>query len=316
MPRPTAKVFPALSRTTHAHNNFTNPPLVNIFLTTPNAPFIKATKNFLFSLEVALPFTFLLLKRLSLNRSIPFCVSKKNLSTLWKFLNLFSHWLTSFSSRISYFPLYNLVRFQFCFILTISPEECQMKSFGKKRLSVDFKGPFPGKNKYFLFVVDEFSRFPFAFPCKDMSSTTVISCLSTLFNIFGLPLYVHSDRVSNFISRDVRQYLNDQGVATSRSTPYYPSGNAQCERVNQTVWKTVKLMLRNLNLPEPSWETVLPQSLPTVRSLLFTTTNATPHERFFNFHRRSMLGRSLPNCNCCNLDRYCCGVSYEQRINL
>ena len=30
------------------------------------------------------------------------------------------------------FPLYNQVQFQFCFILTISPEECQMKSFGKK----------------------------------------------------------------------------------------------------------------------------------------------------------------------------------------
>ena len=58
------------------------PQLVNIFLTTPNAPFTTATKNFLFSLEVALPFTFLLLKRLSLNLSIPFCVSKKNLSTL------------------------------------------------------------------------------------------------------------------------------------------------------------------------------------------------------------------------------------------
>ena len=70
------------SRPTHAHNNFLNPPLVNIFLTTPNALFTTATKNFLFSLEVALLFTFLLLKRLSLNLSIPFCVSKKNSSNL------------------------------------------------------------------------------------------------------------------------------------------------------------------------------------------------------------------------------------------
>ena len=74
--------------TTYAHNNFTNPLLVNIFLTTPNVPSITATKNFLFSLEVALPFTFLLLKRLSLNLSILFCVSKKNSYTLSKFLNL------------------------------------------------------------------------------------------------------------------------------------------------------------------------------------------------------------------------------------
>ena len=150
-------------------------------------------------------------------------------------------------------------------------------------------------------------NFPFAFPCKDMSSTTVISCLSTLFNIFGLLLYVHSDRSSSFISRKLKQYLNDRVVATSRSTPYHLTGNAQCERVNQTVWRTVKLMLRNLNLPESLWETVVPQSLQAVRSLLCTTTNAMPNKRFLNFHRRSMLGRSLPNW-LLQPGRYCCGV--------
>ena len=82
LPWSTAKVFAALARPTHAHNNFTNLPLVNIFLTMPNVPFITAMKNFLFSLKVALLFTFLLLKQVSLNLSIPFCVSKKKLSTL------------------------------------------------------------------------------------------------------------------------------------------------------------------------------------------------------------------------------------------
>ena len=81
LPRTTAKAFPALARPTYAHNNFTNSPLVNIFLTTPNVLFTTTTKNFLFSLEVALLFTFLLLKRLSLDLSIPFCVNKKNSST-------------------------------------------------------------------------------------------------------------------------------------------------------------------------------------------------------------------------------------------
>ena len=69
-------------KATDAHNNFTNLPLVNIFLTTPNALFTIATKNFLFSFKVALLFTFLLLKQLSLNLSTPFCVSKKNSSNL------------------------------------------------------------------------------------------------------------------------------------------------------------------------------------------------------------------------------------------
>ena len=116
-----------------------------------------------------------------------------------------------------------------------------------------------------------------------------------MFNIFKLPFYVHSDRSSSFISRELKQYLNDRGVATSRSMLYHPTGNAQCERVNQTVWRMVKLMLCNLNLPEPSRETVFPQSLHAVRSLLCTTTNTTPQKCFLNFHCRSILGCSLPN---------------------
>ena len=76
------QAFPTLARPTYANNKFTNLPLVNIFLTTPNALFTTTTKTFLLSLEVALLFTFLLLKQLSLNFLILFCANKKNSSTL------------------------------------------------------------------------------------------------------------------------------------------------------------------------------------------------------------------------------------------
>ena len=56
----------------------------------------------------------------------------------------------------------------------------------------------------------------------------------------------------------------------------------------------VKLMLHSQNLSE-AWEEVLQDALHATRSLLCTSTNATPHKLFFNFQRRSMLGTSLPN---------------------
>ena len=40
---------------------------------------------------------------------------------------------------------------------------------------------------------------------------------------------------------------------------------------------------------------MLADALHSIRSLLCTSTNATPHERFFNFHRRSSSGVSLPS---------------------
>ena len=59
------------------------------------------------------------------------------------------------------------------------------------------------------------NRFSFVFPCKDMSSTAVITCLSTLFNLLGLPLYVHSDFDSSLISIELKQYLNDANTEIS-----------------------------------------------------------------------------------------------------
>ena len=74
-----------------------------------------------------------------------------------------------------------------------------------ERLNLDFKGPLPStdKNQYFLNVVDEFSRFPFVFPCPNMTAATIIKCLSNLFSIFGMPAYIHSDRGTSFMSKEL-----------------------------------------------------------------------------------------------------------------
>jgi len=41
------------------------------------------------------------------------------------------------------------------------------------------------------------------------------------------------------MSRELKEYLTSRGVATSRTTPYHPTGNVQCERWNQTIWRTI-----------------------------------------------------------------------------
>nr|XP_026689430.1 uncharacterized protein zf(cchc)-8 isoform X4 [Ciona intestinalis] len=163
-----------------------------------------------------------------------------------------------------------------------------------ERLSIDFKGPVRGRNPYLLIVVDEYSRYPFVFPCKSLSSTVVIECLSQLFCLFGFPAYIHSDRGASFVSKETKEFLFKRNIATSTSTPYHPKGNSQCERINQTIWRTIKLMLHDQSHREDQWEDVLPEALHAVRSLLCTSTNCTPHERLFTFSRRSMTGTSMP----------------------
>ena len=55
------------------------------------------------------------------------------------------------------------------------------------------------------------------------------------------------------------------------------------------------LALKTKNLPVERWELVLPDALHSIRSLLCTATNATPHERMFLYNRRSTYGTTLPN---------------------
>ena len=165
-----------------------------------------------------------------------------------------------------------------------------------ERISIDFKGPLPSytRNTYILVVIDEYSRFPFCFPCANMHAKTVINCLNELFCLCGVPGYVHSDNATSFRSGAIKAFLNSKGVATSHSSIYHPEGNSQVERSIGSVWQAVKLALKSRGLPVHRWEDVLPDVVHSMRSLLCTTSNATPHELFFNFKRKTFCGPSLP----------------------
>ena len=164
-----------------------------------------------------------------------------------------------------------------------------------ERLNIDFKGPLPSTDNkvYFLTIIDEYSRFPFVYPCSKMDTPTVISCLSNLFSFLGMPGYVHSDRGPSFMSNELKDWLHSKGIATSRTTPYNPEGNGQTERYNGIVMKTITLALKSRNLDTKYWQSVLPDALHSIRSLINTTTNETPHERMFKFDRRSSTGHAI-----------------------
>ena len=110
-----------------------------------------------------------------------------------------------------------------------------------------------------------------------------------------MPAYIHTDQGANFMSKELKDFLISKNVATSRTTPYNPQGNGQCEKLNGTLWKAITLSLKSRGLPQSCWQDVLPDALHSIRSLLCTSTNTTPHERMFLFQRRSSTGTSIPS---------------------
>lgn len=170
-----------------------------------------------------------------------------------------------------------------------------------ERIAVDFKGPLPrsksSNNRFILTNVDEYSRFVWAFPWKDTSTSTAFKIYHELFGTFGTPNTIHLDRGSGFLPATMRKYFSDMGINMSATTPYHPQGNGQCERFNGTIWKTVRLLLHSHKMDMSNWETMLPTALHSIRSLLNTSTNCTPYESFFNYQRRlgSIRRKVLPS---------------------
>ena len=175
-----------------------------------------------------------------------------------------------------------------------------------ERLNIDFKGPLPSNNKnvYFLNVIDEYSQFPFVFPCPDMTAGTVIKCLTLLFTVFGMPAYIHSDRGPSLVSQELHAFLAGKGVAVSHTTAYNPAGNGQVEKYNGTVWKAITMACKTKNLHIKHWQEVLPDVLHSMRSLLCTATNGTPHSAcsvFLNdLHQEAQFPRGWPLLDLCS----------------
>uniref|UniRef100_A0A674PMZ3 Gypsy retrotransposon integrase-like protein 1 n=1 Tax=Takifugu rubripes TaxID=31033 RepID=A0A674PMZ3_TAKRU len=137
-------------------------------------------------------------------------------------------------------------------------------------LAVDFTLLEPSRNGFenVLVMTDVFSKFTVAVPTRDQRAVTVAQVLVTeWFYKYGVPSRLHSDQGISFESGLISQLCALYGVAKSRTTPYHPAGNGQCERFNRTLHN----LLRTLPISRKrDWASCLPQ-------LLFGY-NTTPHQ--------------------------------------
>ena len=63
------------------------------------------------------------------------------------------------------------------------------------------------------------------------------------------------------MSKHFKYFLSSRGTATSYLSSYRFQGNEQCKRADQTIWRTIKLLLRPEKLSEDHWEVILLEEL-------------------------------------------------------
>lgn len=148
-------------------------------------------------------------------------------------------------------------------------------------LAMDFTLLEPSQNglENVLIMTDVFSKYTLAVPTRDQRASTVARVLvSEWFYKFGVPARIHSDQGQNFESSLIRQLCVLYGIEKSRTTPYHPAGNGQCERFNRT--------LHNLLRAFPSsrkrdWHTCLPQVLYAYNTTPHQSTGESPYYLMF-----------------------------------
>lgn len=119
-----------------------------------------------------------------------------------------------------------------------------------------------------LVVTDVFSKYTQAFPTRDQKALTVAQTLVIeWFSKFGVPARIHSDQGRSFENSVMQQLCNLYNIAKSRTTPYHPAGNGQCERFNRTLHNLLRALPASR---KRDWCSCLPQILYAY--------NSTPHQ--------------------------------------
>ncbi|KAL8615846.1 hypothetical protein ACOMHN_048554 [Nucella lapillus] len=118
-----------------------------------------------------------------------------------------------------------------------------------------------------LVMTDVFTKFTVAAPTKNQEARTVAQVLvKEWFSRYGVPERIHSDQGRDFESALVRSLCEMYGVRKTRTTPYHPQGNGQCERFNRTLHD----LLRTLSAEQK-------QKWPLYLQEMVQAYNTTPH---------------------------------------
>lgn len=130
-----------------------------------------------------------------------------------------------------------------------------------------------------LVVTVVFSKFSQAYPTADQRAQTVVKILTEKwFYTYGVPKRIHSDQGRNFEGELLKRLCQLYGIAKSRTTPYHPEGNGQCERFNRTLFDLLH------SLPEEKkrkWPQVLPHLLFAYNTTVHQSTSHSPYELMF-----------------------------------
>lgn len=136
-----------------------------------------------------------------------------------------------------------------------------------------------GGYEYVLIITDHFTKYAMAIPTKNMTAKTTADAFFKNFVLhYGIPQTIHSDQGANFQSHIIQELCKILNIRKSKTTPYHPMGNGQCERFNRTLMD----MLGTLEIEQKKdWKTYIGPLVHAYNCTRHSTTGISPFALMF-----------------------------------
>ena len=130
--------------------------------------------------------------------------------------------------------------------------------------------------KYCLVIVDLFSKWIEAFPCRHADAkTTAKHLLQDVISRHGIPQKLSSDNGSHFVNKTISFMAEKTGIDLRQHCAWHPESAGAVERANAVLKNKLEKMMEETDL---DWVSCLPLALMYMRGRVHSTIKLSPHE--------------------------------------
>ena len=155
------------------------------------------------------------------------------------------------------------------------------------RFSMDTKGaitPFSQNKSYIHVIFDAFSHFVVTVHIKSNNAKTAVKTLLHHWSVnFGPPIYLVTDRGSEYINTDMAHLCTLMGIRPSPRTPYSPWTNGLVEVQNKNLGTHIRMFLQSTS---KDWAHQVHLYAFAHNSQPLSAHNVSPHELVFHIRPR------------------------------
>ncbi|XP_055633185.1 uncharacterized protein K02A2.6-like [Toxorhynchites rutilus septentrionalis] len=153
-----------------------------------------------------------------------------------------------------------------------------------QQIAIDYLGPLP-EGESLLVIIDYYSRYLEVIEMNNITTTSTIKELLTVFSRYGVPEMLRADNGPQFNSDEFERFCTEYEINLERTIPYWPQMNGEVERQNRSILERLRIA-QELG---KDWRVELRKYLMMYHATAHLATGKAPMELMFGRKMRTKL---------------------------